>query len=329
LSGENGLLCDIRGLSVTYALGDGARVGAVDELSLAIRGGEVVGILGESGLVDILGSANSPASYLLVAVDLLLSHWPKSRIAAIPFLACPDLLCLDRSRVVHDNMEFPDFFGLEGLQKEPIGLATVDSLKARASRRFMLDQFLASYALDGSVEDRTALSELLRRAASRLGPPNDQSNFKDPEFMVLHALNTVDPKNWRKKTSQSPDRSTEEWEYIPPEAEGKRLESLEAELRERHTNDVIERTIEIAFNNPGRSSAKFAAAAIAWAQKLPAKSQDAVTEDDYEAEFRERMQEERIVSAAARLASASHGYSSRIPKVTAGLVTVESNSLCR
>jgi len=249
-------------------------------------------------LVDILGPANSSTSYLLVAVDLLLSHWPKSRIGAIPFLACPDLLCLDRSRVVHDNMEFPDFFGLKGLQKEPIGLATVDSLKARASRRFMLDQFLASYALDGSVEDRTALSELLRRAASRLGPPNDQSNFKDPEFMVLHALNTVDPKNWRKKTSQSPDGSTEEWEYIPPEAEGKRLESLEAELRERHTNDAIERSIEVAFNNPGRSSAKFAAAAIAWAQKLPATSQDAVTEDDYEAEFRKRMQEERIVSAA-------------------------------
>jgi len=29
--------------------------------------------------------SNPPAAYLLVAVDLLLSHWPKSRVAAIPF----------------------------------------------------------------------------------------------------------------------------------------------------------------------------------------------------------------------------------------------------
>lgn len=43
------LLCDIRGLSVTYALRDGTRLRAVDDLSLAIASGEVVGILGESG----------------------------------------------------------------------------------------------------------------------------------------------------------------------------------------------------------------------------------------------------------------------------------------
>ena len=43
------LLCDIRGLSVTYALRDGTRLRAVDDLSLTIGSGEVVGILGESG----------------------------------------------------------------------------------------------------------------------------------------------------------------------------------------------------------------------------------------------------------------------------------------
>jgi hypothetical protein len=34
-------------------------------------------------LADVIGTANPPAAYLLVAVDLLLSHWPKSRVAAI------------------------------------------------------------------------------------------------------------------------------------------------------------------------------------------------------------------------------------------------------
>jgi len=45
----NELLCEIRGLSVAYALRDATRVRAVDDLSLVIGSGEVVGILGESG----------------------------------------------------------------------------------------------------------------------------------------------------------------------------------------------------------------------------------------------------------------------------------------
>jgi oligopeptide/dipeptide ABC transporter ATP-binding protein len=49
LSEAGEFLCEVRGVSVTYTLRGGAKVHAVDDLSLAIRGGEVVGILGESG----------------------------------------------------------------------------------------------------------------------------------------------------------------------------------------------------------------------------------------------------------------------------------------
>jgi hypothetical protein len=81
---------------------------------------------------------------------LLLSHWPKSRAAAIPFLACPELLCLDRHRTAHDGIEMPDLYGLKALQKEPVGAASLATLKERPSRRFMLDQLLGTYALEGS-----------------------------------------------------------------------------------------------------------------------------------------------------------------------------------
>ncbi len=43
------LCLDVRGLAVTYALADGVRVRAVDDLTLTIGDGEIVGILGESG----------------------------------------------------------------------------------------------------------------------------------------------------------------------------------------------------------------------------------------------------------------------------------------
>ena len=98
-------------------------------------------------LTDVLGPPGSPAAYLLVAVDLLLSHWPKSREGAVPFLACPELLCIDRQRHLHDNFEYPDFFGLNALQKEPVGAASIENLKKRASRKLTLDQLLGTYAV--------------------------------------------------------------------------------------------------------------------------------------------------------------------------------------
>ena len=86
---------------------------------------------------DVIGAGNAPAAYLLLVVDLLLSHWPKSQDAAIPFLACPELLCFDRQREVVENNKIPDIFGVEELlkRKEPIGKASLDSLKERPSRR--------------------------------------------------------------------------------------------------------------------------------------------------------------------------------------------------
>ena len=131
-----------------------------------IEAGEPIGKV----IADVIGAPNPPAAYLLVIVDLLLSHWPKSSVAAMPFLACPELLCLDRQRVVADNMEIPDIFGLKGLQKEPIGLSSINSLKTRPSRRSTLDQLLDFYAREKFGEHRTILADLLRRAASRLGP---------------------------------------------------------------------------------------------------------------------------------------------------------------
>ena len=260
-----------------------------------IEAGEPV----EKVLADVIGTANPPAAYLLVAVDLLLSHWPKSRVAAIPFLACPELLCLDRHRTVNDGVEIPDLFGLKALQKEPVGAASLASLKARPSRRYMLDQLLGLYALDESVENRDELAELLRRAAARLGPPKDQSDLGDPEFMAVHALNLIDPKNWRKKIVQTEDGATEGWEYVPPETESRHLQPLQEAARERQTDNAMEAGIRIALNNPERSSAAFAAAAIEWARKQPTTvNKGDAGDDDEERDHRRSMRNETLVSAA-------------------------------
>src|ERR1017187_5237083 len=145
----------------------------------------------------VIGAANPPTAYLLVAVDLLLSHWPKSSDAAIPFVGCPELLSYDLQRPGPDNIELPDYFGLKALQKEPVGLASIESLKARPSRRISLDHLLGEYAREDFKEQRAILAGLLSAAAKRLGPPKPGSDLGDPNFMVVHALNLFNPDNWR------------------------------------------------------------------------------------------------------------------------------------
>ncbi len=244
----------------------------------------------ETVLAAVLEHANSAASYLLVAVDLLLSHWPKSRTAAIPFLACPELLCLDRRRVASDSFEMPDPFGLKALQKEPIGLANLNGLKGRPSRQTTLDQVLGQYAMD--EPNRATLVELLQRAASRLGPPQKTSTLGDPEFMVVHALNLVDPNNWHEISVPTEEGSVEGWKYESPTVEREHLKTLQDAASLRHADSAMENRIRAALNDESQSSPDFVAAAVQWAQNASPISDD----DEYGS--KQRMRQEVIATAA-------------------------------
>ncbi len=241
-------------------------------------------------LNDVLGSSSVPACFLLVAVDLLISHWPKSREAAVPFLSCPELLCIDRERKVHDHYEYPDIFGIKGLQKEPGGASSVASLQERASRRYNLEELIGQYAVHGPDELRATLTTNLRREAERLGPPDTQSDLSDPAFTVLHALNLADPANWPKATVTLKDGSTTTVrQYVPPESEAKHLEPIQEAHKERVTDANMQMTLSIILNHPERASPEFAEAAVTWAQN--AKTQDG-DEDE------QKMRDEAICIAA-------------------------------
>jgi hypothetical protein len=242
-------------------------------------------------VADVIGAANPPAAYLLVAVDLLLSHWPQSSDAAIPFLGCPELLSYDLQRPVADNVELPDYFGLKALQNEPVGLASIESLKARPSRRISLDQLLGEYSSDKLKEQRTVLAGLLSEAARRLGAPKPGSDLGAPDFMVVHALNMINPDNWRDAIFQGKAGPIKGREYIAPAAESAHLKLLQDASRERQTNHEMRLHIRIALMNPERSSPDFAAEAVKWAEKVKGKP----VEDETE----QRIREEAIVTAAA------------------------------
>ena len=161
--------------------------------------GEDVGVV----LADILPPAGGPAAYLLVAVDLILSHWPNSARAAVPFVACPELLCLDLGRLTADQLPIPDILRIDHWVRTTHDMSGSDSLKARPSRQSSLDNLLGCYALSGPSEIRSELVGLLKQAVGRLGRYDQQANRSHPEFMAAHALNGIDPANWRQtSTSQ-------------------------------------------------------------------------------------------------------------------------------
>ena len=238
----------------------------------------------ETVLAEVLGPPDLPAAYLLVAVDLLLSHWPEAREAALPFLACPELLCIDRERHVHDSI------GLNVLQRNPV--AGLEGLAA--SRRFSLEDLLGKYAVFESVELRETLTALLGRAAARLGPPDTQSNLRDPALMVAVALNRVDPNNWRESPISLPDGTQRmAMQYVSPESEVRHLSALQEAAQDLHSDTDMQAALSLVLEDPSRSSPELVAAAVQWAQRAVGASEQEDGDED-----EDWMREQALVNAA-------------------------------
>ena len=144
----------------------------------------------EDVIADVLGQEGSPAAFVLVAVDLLISHWPKTMAAAVPFLGSPELLSFDRQRQVHDSMPKVDLLGLGAIEpKEPTGAVRLEDLRKRSSRRFPLEALLSTFVTEPTHRDD--LRGILENASERLGEPEPGDTFAYPRFMARYALNVI------------------------------------------------------------------------------------------------------------------------------------------
>jgi hypothetical protein len=234
-------------------------------------------------LNDVLGPPGSSAAFVLIAVDLIISHWPSSQTAAVPFLGCPELVSLDRTRQTQDQIVFPDFFGLSALEKEPAGPASRESLKQRPSRGLPLERLVGIYAF-GPESLRVKLEQLLQSASQRLGTPEATSNFADPRFMAQHELNLIDPTNWPERQIQRQDGITVTGrEYVSPETEAQHLAALTAQAGSRFEAANVRTALLAAIDDPSRSSAALAARGVTWARAHASASK--TTDSDEEENF--------------------------------------------
>lgn len=252
----------------------------------------------EAVLTDVLGPQGSCAAYLLVAVDLIISHWPKSLDVAAAFLGCPELLCIDHTRQVHDRVEIPDFFGLGALHSEPRGSVTAADLKRRPSRRTTLDELIGNFTFLASPDQLATLRTLLATAAARLGEPAASAHLGNPEFMVRYALNLSDAANWQEvEVTLKDGSSATARKYLSPTAEQTHLQALRDAATERDSDFATRSALILAVDDPARLLPEGRSAAVAWARRsVTATATAEVESDDDDGE--RRMQEEAVATAA-------------------------------
>jgi len=216
-------------------------------------------------IADIIGDHEVATAYLLVVVDLILSHWPDSRAAGVPFVGSPELLAWDRSRQSHDHTGFTfDLFG----EKEPRGRANLENLRQRASRQRMLEETLPYYLFTGPQVDADALRDRLERAKSKLGTYEAHADFGFPEFMVQSALNHLDRRNYQTQTIKD-DNGNDQTAlvYVSPRGEADHLAALQSRSAAHMYGANLHAEVSLALDDPSRSSIDLVGRAVAWAKE--------------------------------------------------------------
>jgi len=219
----------------------------------------------ETVTAEILGEGDLPAAYLLVITDLLISHWSKSRKAALPFVGCPELLSLERTRQSRDSMGLNR--GMFG-DKEPRGMANLESLRKRPSRGIPLEWILPHYLFGEPAEDGEAVRTRLETALSRLGPYESHSSMADPRLMAVHALNLLDSQNYQTRTRR--DEAGQEqtgYEYVAPAAETQHLEPMQLQMSARMAAMHLGGEVANALEDPEKSSRELVARSLVWARE--------------------------------------------------------------
>jgi len=209
----------------------------------------------EAVLADILGPEGGAAAYLLIAIDVLLSHGNVARVPLAPFLASPQLLAYDRTRQIHDQMGS----GLDtlGLKEEPKGPVSMADLGARPSRGYSLIDTLQNFLADEPVGN--ALRKALAAAVEKLEPYTAHATLSDAEFAGRYALNFLTSANWFKREDGN-------LEYRSPPDEAAHFAALEAKRDVSVQASGMEACISLAVDGGEYATAATARDAVAYAE---------------------------------------------------------------
>ncbi|RVO96489.1 hypothetical protein [Sinorhizobium meliloti] len=205
-------------------------------------------------LADVLGPDGTSAAFLLTAVDLILSHLPRTMSQAVPFLSSPELLAEDRGRAGREAM------GSATIGVEPDGPVRLEDLRKRPSRGVCLEQILPFFL--GQTAEVDTLRAAIAAAKLRLGDYDSHANFGDPAFMAAHAANLLDHSNYIE--------TDDGLQFRFPEKEGAHLERLQKQNAGHAAEVTIGARVSLAMDKPEWASAELAREAAEFAgRQLP------------------------------------------------------------
>jgi len=228
---------------------------------------------------DVLGPEGSPAAYLLVAVDVMMSHWPKTRECLWPFAASAQLLAMDRQRFAYDTVNANGVY-TAWVHPEPAGAVRLDSLRRRPSRRRPLDAVLFEFGPHGPVDMREAMQQALRGEAARFGAPDGESRgMADPRFAAMVALNRLDAANYAPGVADESGQPTVE--YVPPADEARLLTELHNKAQRGGAEVAIRGQLMQALTQP-RCPAQLLEQGVRWATRDASASQADPGKDEQE-----------------------------------------------
>lgn len=230
---------------------------------------------------DILELDNLSVALLTIFVDILLSSDQTKFEDILPFLACPELVAMDRLRLNIYGSDDLDIFDLGSLQQEPAGEVSTAFLKGKPSRRTNLEYVVPQFAFRAEEELRETLVTKLEIASQRLGQPEVGANFSDPALMTLYLRCQLDPENYEKKEIRSDDgEMTEFMQFKAPPELARFIEPLDTSLKET-TQRVEESRLQMqagsVAENSSKGSAEFAAEVVELARSKT--DQDKDTQD--------------------------------------------------
>lgn len=190
-------------------------------------------------LEDVLGPIGSPAAYLIVAVDLLISHWPHTRSALVPFLSSPQVLAADRVRLYQGVMSTRVVIG-----DEPKGVTRLADLQQRGSRKMLLEHLLLSYLDDEILSCQ--IRDALAQAQRSLGGIEVHHTFADPPFMAAYALNLLNRANWEDVEGGLM--------YRHPDSEARHLARRQDTHREHFRDTEVMAMVSLAVDDRARAT---------------------------------------------------------------------------
>lgn len=201
-------------------------------------------------LADVLGEGPIAAPILLVAVDLLLSHWNDEAMdLALPLVGNPRLLAMDFLRQSHERTRYEALS--RGLGRPEPGRPpfTLDDLGRRPSRQNTLSGVVCLYAR-GEETRRHKLQALIESQAAELPPKSAYYGWGDPTFMAERMLHMLEPQNWT--SDVHPETGAPVSVYNSPEDPVLEARSDEAmdRLRLMNAQGALARALESAEPTP-------------------------------------------------------------------------------